>query len=353
MTVCYFGLYNPDYPRNRNNISRLRKMSVFVIECNSRRKFTAGGYWFLLRNFLQTGIKSDIILVGFPGHTDVPLAWLLAKIFHKKLVFDAFISLYNTQIDDRKYVKRGTWQAYFYFNLDKFACLLSDLVLLDTNTHIDYFRKTFGLNKTKFASVLVGTDEQLFYPKVFPKNKDFVVGFHGHFLPLQGTKLIIEAANKLKNENIVFKLVGQGIEKKECEQMAKYNRLTNVEFLEPIPYAELPNFINSCDIYLGGPFFNNQKAKLVIPNKAYEAIACGKPVILGDTIANREIFTDGVDCIFAKQANIKSIVNAIMMLQNNSKLRKSIGENGYKLYNDRCSETIIGKSLVKGLKSLY
>ena len=57
-------------------------------------------------------------------------------------------------------------------------------------------------------------------------------------------------------------------------------------------YQGLAQAINQADICLG-IFGNNLKAQLVIPNKIYEAIACGKLVVTANQPAIDEIFQDG------------------------------------------------------------
>lgn len=346
MTVCYFGLYKPDYSRNLIIIKGLRSNGVKVVECNVRRHLLWGlRYWHLWKKFWPFRHKIDIVIVGFPGHSDVPLAWLLCRMFNKKLVFDAFISLYNTQIDDRRYVKTGTWKAAVCYYLDKVSCQLADLVLLDTQTHIDYFVQTFKLDSRKFTRVFIGSDENLFLPEKNKLDENLLVGYHGSYLPLQGVEYIVRAAAILKNNKWKFKLVGDGIERAKCEKLSHDLMLTNVEFVDSLPYSGVPEFINSCDISLGGHFGNNKKAGLVIANKVFEAVACARPVIVGDSPAVRELFADGVNCLMVKRGSSQDLAMAIEKLVGNHKLKLKIATGGRKTFLASCTTKVIGKQV--------
>lgn len=348
MMICYFGMYSADYTRNRILIKGLRENGVGIIECNERRHLLWGlRYYYLLKNYFGNGCqKADVIFVGFPGQTDVPIAWVLAKLFRKRLIFDAFISIYNTQVYDRKYVAENSFKAKLFFFIDWLSCLLADRVILDTNTHIDYFVKTFGIPREKFLRVFVGTDTNVIRPMPMKTHKNFVVGFHGYYLPLQGVPIILEAAKLIKDKSIVFHLLGSGVEYAKCRDLADSLHLNNTEFFGKIPYEELAGFISNADIYLGGHFSNSLKAGLVIPNKVFEAIAAGKPVIVGESVAMKELFKHGVNCWMVKRGDPQSLTKAITYLKKNPIIRENIAKSGYKLLRSQLSAKKVAHELL-------
>src|SRR5437773_2759557 len=137
MTICYFGIYPPNYTRNKVNITGLRENGVEVIECNARTgRFKK--YFDLIRMHKSMRGKYDVMIVGFNGHTVMPWAWLLTRFPRKKLIFDAFISTYDSNIFDRKKHSQFSWQAVYYWFLDWVSCNLPDLVLMDAEAHAEY-----------------------------------------------------------------------------------------------------------------------------------------------------------------------------------------------------------------------
>ncbi len=167
MKICYWGTYDREYPRNKILISGLKKNKAEVVECNvtiwrdTAEKMAAASsgwanlkilhrwffaYLLLIRRF--AAIKDiDVLFIGYSGHFDVFVAFILCKMRKVPMVFDAFLSLYDSLVFDRKIVKKNSLKSAFLYYLDKYACRLADLVLLDTDQHIDYFVPQFNLRK--------------------------------------------------------------------------------------------------------------------------------------------------------------------------------------------------------------
>jgi glycosyltransferase involved in cell wall biosynthesis len=243
-------------------------------------------------------------------------------------------------------IKKISLFAKLLYSLDKYSCKFSDVVLLDTEDHIEYFVRKFSLPREKFQRVWVGTDEELFYPRKKKKNKTFTVFFHGKYIPLQGVQHIIRAADLLRGQKIKFILLGNGQTETENKRLHKDLNLQNIEFLDYVPYEALPDNINKGDVCLG-IFGDTDKAKRVIPNKAFEVLAMGLPLITGKSDAIQEGGMNHKENVYLCEfSNPKSLADAIMYLKKNKKVRDKIAKKGIKLFNEKFSTFEIGK-LVK------
>jgi len=342
LTVCYFGIYRSNYTRNRILIQGLRENNVKVIECNTQepsfRKYSQ-----LIKKYWPVHKQVDIIVVGFPGHTIMPLAWVLAKLSNKKIVFDVFVSLYDSIILDRKSHSKFSLFALKYWLLDWSSCRLSDLNISEVYAYTKYFVETFGIKESKFRTVFIGSDDTILYPRErkFPNN-EFLVHFHGTYLPIQGIPYIIKAANILKDDNIRFKLIGKLETYQEAMDLVKKFNLKNVEFIDFMPYEELAEYIAQANICLGA-FGNIDRIKRTNAFKVVEALAMKRAVITANTPSLREFLTDRKNCLFCKIADEKDLAEKILELKNNSELRERIAENGYKLFRQKFTPKIIGK----------
>lgn len=362
MKIAYIPGRELTYSRTRMFIRGLQQNNVDLRVYGSNSKsFIKRSVVIPLKFIFRRKRDEDIVLIGFFG----PHLLLLLKPFlgKRKVVLDAYLSLYNTLIMDKKKLEKKSFLAFLKLFLDKTfflrayclfwdkkPCQTADKVLLDTYQHISYFVETFGLPREKFLRVLIGADDSLFYPRknfLQKKNKKFIVGFHGLFIPLQGVEHIIKAADILKNERTIeFQLVGSGQTYEICRKLAKELKLDNVKFLGLKKPEEIPDFIASVDIGLG-IFGQTDKTRRVIPNKAYEIIAMKKPLITADTLAVRELFVHKKNAFLCKAKDANSLAKAILALKKNAGLRKSIAEEGYNTYITYCTPAKIGKEIIK------
>jgi len=348
MTVCYFGIYDKNYARNKIIIAGLIENGIKVIECNSRKPSLLK-YFNLIWRYWKIRNQFDIIVVGFPGQ----IIMILAKLFcRKKIIFDAFTSIYDSYVCDRKLVSRKSLKAKYYYFLDWFSCRLANRVLLDTETHIDYFVRAFKIKKEKFICLYVGSMPKIFHPRENSSKKDkFIVHFHASGIPLQGIEYVLDAAEELENvSKICFNIVGKIQAVLAVQSRLALHNYKNVNFIASVSIGELAQYINQADISLG-IFGNTTKTKRVVPNKVFEALACKKPIITAKTLAVQEIFTDKEHLLFCRLADGKDLAQKILKLKKDVNFRNQIAENGYRLFIERFVPKEIVKPLVKIIKN--
>ncbi len=285
----------------------------------------------------------DLVFAGFYGYL---LTLFLKRVTHKPILFDAFVSNWDTLCFDRQSFGPYSTLGGLAFRLDRHACLAADHCLLDTATHRRYFVDTFGIPDAHVSTYYVGYDEELFYPRPAPPTSArLVVFYYGSYLPLHGVEHIVRAAKLLESEpEIEFRLIGDGITYPLARQIAAKLDVQRLAFHPPVPYADLPAAIAEASICLGGPFGSNDKARRVIASKTFQFVAMGKPTIVGDSPANRELFTHGEDAMMCRMADANALASAILELCRDSSLRAHIAQRG----QQRCQDAFgMGK---QGLK---
>lgn len=336
MKICYFGFYNPEYSRNHIFLKALKSSdSINITEVNAYRDRklldhrTKGLslYPALAKEFFKKRPKGgfDRIIVGYSDYSMVPLAKLLAP--RTPIINDFFYSQYNTAVHDRKKTQTQSWRAWVLWIMDWVSLHLPDEVIVDTDTHGEYYCEEFDVDSSKLNTIYVSTDTDVFYPRKRKKGSNkFIVHFHGKYIPLQGVMKILEAARILKDQkDIEFCLIGKGQQYSQARKFVKDNQLQNVVFKDIVPYKELPEFIFGADVVLG-IFGDSEKAKTVIPNKVFEGAACGKPVITRDSSAARELFTHKENILLVSP-NAKKIASTIIKIKDNKELANSIADN--------------------------
>ncbi len=356
MRVCFFGGYNPGYIRNVIIKEGLIKNGVEVVECRTKSKFK---FWLrypilFFRQLRFFPVKYDFIFVPAFRHKDVPLAKLIGLLTNKPVVFDPFVSRYETKVVDQKKVTPYSLQAKHNFRIDKWSFRLADIILTDTLAHADYYAREFGIKKGKFERVPVGVPDRIFSPSRMEKEEKnrrksyFLVQFYGSFLPLQGIEHIVQAARivEKRDTSVRFELIGSGQTFPMIRRLVEELGLRNMILRDWIPFKELLEAVSYADVCLG-IFGDTEKAFRIVPNKVFQCLSLEKPVITGRTPAITEYFVDKEDIFLCEAANAESLAEAIMLLKNNERLREKIARNGYRSIQENFTSETIGRQIRK------
>lgn len=333
MKILVTGNYDPTYNRTQILLKGLRENSnVELTEypITSVKKIDKPA-------FKKLAEQADFIYLPPFTHESVSK---IRKLTNKPLIFDPLISKYLTKVFDYQQVSRYSPRAYKNYLKDKIPLHKSDLILADTEAHKNYFVSKFKIDESKIKVLPIGADVTQFKPVNRPTNSVFNVGFYGGFIPLQGTKHIINAAQILQNEtNIQFNLIGTGFEWEKMKELVNTLELKNVNFLGWVAYDELSDRINEFDICLG-IFGNTPKADMVIPNKIYHYAALKKCIITKETPAIKELFTNRENIVLTSN-NPKSIAEQILILKNNVDVKNKIASSGHQLIVESYNENKI------------
>jgi len=350
MTICFLGNYIKDYPRIEVIRKGLQKNGVRILECHTRQRGIKK-YLDLYQQHKKIKNKYDILMVMMSGQT---LVWFAKLISNKKIIFDAFASLYLTNVKDRQTCSEKSLHAKYYAWLDKISVQLANKVLLDTQAQINFYVKKYKLNKNKFVRLFVGCDNLIFKPQYqINSSEKFIVHWHGYIVPFYSVETIILAADLLKNKtDIEFHLITRFNTKYDkIQKLIKKLNLINVSFFPETKRHKLNLFINKAQICLG-IFGNNKKAQVVIPNKIYEAMACAKPIITANQPAVHELFTNQQNILLCQPNNPQDLADKILILKNNFELQKKIGGYTYDLFKQKLTPEILGKELLKICQTL-
>ena len=342
--VLYFGTYDRAYPRNAQVISALRTVGVHVIEQHRpvwerRHNWKVGLRQMMrvaeaersLRHTGDIGRDADALIVGYPGHFDLPAAKRVAR--GRPVIFNPLVSLHDTVVSDRGRFRRGSTAAGIVHLVDRRAFRRADVVVADTEAHAQFFREEFGLPTDRVAVCFVGAEDRLFHPGWQPE-RPFHALFVGKLIPLHGLETILAAA-ELAPE-IPFRVIGSG----QLESLLAA-RPGNVDWVPWVEYGDLPTEIQAAGCALG-VFGSGAKAARVIPNKAFQALACATPLITADTPAARELLADGRDAILIQPGDPVALAQAIRLLAGDTEARARLGAAGRRTYEERADETTLG-----------
>ena len=353
MRVVYFGTYERHYPRNAQVISALRGAGVEVIERHEpvwegrEQKWGTGPSVLprlaLAETRLLRANRTDVeaVIVGYPGHFDLPAAHRFAR--GRPIVFNPLISLADTLVSDRGRFRARSLPGRLLAAIDRRALRAADLVVGDTQANAAFLSELAGLPPERVAVCFVGAEERIFQPGWEPEDPPTAV-FVGKLIPLHGLGTVLEAA-RLAPE-LRLRVIGSG----QLDRLLE-GRPPNVEWIRWVEYAHLPGELHRAACALG-IFGTSDKAQRVIPNKAFQALACGVPLVTADTPAARELLVDGESALLVPPADPEALAEALRRLITEPQLAQRIATGGLAAYRRHASEDVLGsrwRSLIEGL----
>ena len=309
MKILYFGTYDRAHPRNVNAIAALRDAEVEVAE--RQRPLVRGGlgglFDVLVAESRLTAARrgdADAVVVGYPGHFDVPRARRVAG--SRPLVFDAVLSLEDELVGVRRRFRPRSAAATVLRVADARALRLPDLVVCGTEAEARYLRE-LGADRT--AVVFLGADEDTFdggWTPTYPFS-----ALHQS----DASNDIVAAAAELVPAVPVRSVERAGLD------------------LDALGLA-----FGHAGIVLGS--FHESRA---IAQSVFAGLATGAPVVTADTAAARELLRDGESALLVPPEDAHALAGAIDRLATDESLRTSIGAGGRRVFEERASRHVRGR----------
>jgi glycosyltransferase involved in cell wall biosynthesis len=307
--ALYFGTYDREHPRNLNAIAAMSMAGVEVTErwAPVRRGGLLGALSvFAAETRLSRPRRDDFdaVIVGYPGHFDVPRA---RRVAHRRpLVFDAVLSLQDELVEARRRFRPRSTAATVLRAVDSRALRLPDLVVCGTRAEAAYLEQ-LGARRT--AVIFLGADEDVFcetWSPAYPFSALYVA---------DASQDVVEAAALLVPE-LPVRTVGPG----------------------ELPPSDRGLAFAHAGIVLGS--FRDSRA---IPPAVFEALATGAPVITADTPAARELLVDGESAMLVEPGDANALAGALRRLAGDERLRAAIAAHGQRVYSERASRRVLGE----------
>ncbi len=132
----------------------------------------------------------------------------------------------------------------------------------------------------------------------------------------------------------------------ELEKVAE-EKGANSKFTGPLPYSMMNECYAACDILIVGHYVDRRLRDYALPKKLLDAMGYKVPVIVGPYDTRKKI-VERYNCGLVSE----EWTEALTKLSNDKKLRKEMGENGFKAFKMNYAWELQEKKLLKVYKNL-
>ncbi len=302
-----------------------------------------------IKECLDNKKYSKLIKQLYKGFKLIILKYNLMKKEISRLKTDY---IFSTRIEFSKLIKRNDTinisQEHSYIDNVKYIKKVSksfnyiDYLVVMTNKAKENYSKWISNSKTKIVVI----------PNMIDKNEKYISSCEnkkaisvGRLEDVKDFSLLIDVFYKIvtehKEKDWNLEIIGSGSLKEELENKIKVlNIKDNVKLIESMPMDMVQKKLYESSIFV-----------LTSKSESFSLVLCdamdvGLPVISFDIDAGpREIINDGVNGYLIENRKTDVMVDKILLLMNDSRLRKEIGNNAKQSVEKYYSSSIIKKWL--------
>lgn len=275
--------------------------------------------------------KVDLVWGTTPPIFQGPTAWLLARLkgvpflLEVRDLWPAFAVAVGV-LKNKTLIGLSEW-------LERFLYRHADQVIVNSPGFIAHVESHGAKNVRLIPN---GADPEMFDPsakglafrKKHALGEDFVVLYAGAHGLSNDLDVVLEAAALMPTDQpIRIILLGSGKDKPRLMAQAEQRGLDNLLFLPPVPKIEMGEALAAADACLAilKPV---ELYKTTYPNKVFDYMAAGRPVILAIDGVIRQVVEDAEAGIAVPPGDAVALAAAIQHLASSPAKRHQMGLNG-------------------------
>ena len=356
----------PNYPKgkvlkeykffkNRNQVIngvKIKRCSL-VGRGNSTLMMMINYMWFaIFASIKAMFMKKNFDLVYVYQLSPITMTWpaiVVKKMAHIPLIIHVLdqwpVSITTGGISKKSlpYKILTKWSIYAYNKADLITC--------SSRSFKNYFINELGLSKEKQFLYLPSYAEDNYKNIKTKKDDTFDLVFAGNIGPAQSVETIVETANILKdNKKIKFHIVGDGLNRKICEDLAKEYKLDNIFFYGYHPVEDMPKYYQIADAFLI-TMVDNEVVNSTLPAKVQSYMIAGKPIIGSISGEVSDVIKDAKCGLCCKSLDYKGLAKIILEASKSDKINEW-SKNAYNYYLEHFEKEKCLDDLEKVLKNI-
>jgi glycosyltransferase involved in cell wall biosynthesis len=319
--------------------------------------FVFSSLWCLL--FKVEG-KQDVVIITSPPLFIAISAIIFAKVRRVPVVFEIRDLWPESAIDtgivsNKLIIKLAYW-------LEKVSYKNATLINVLTPAFKDTLINKKGISSDKIIYIPNAADFKISEELVLSNNKGnlrekynlhdkFLITYVGAHGVANSLGQVLDTAKIMTDTNVVFVLIGNGMEKPMLVKRAKDENIQNVIFIDSVPKVDVFKYIISSD--MGMSVLKKVDAfKTVYSNKTFDYFACKKPVLMLIDGVSRELVETAKAGSYVEPENSIAFVSKIKEYLNDKSRLKIEGENGYVFAKSNFDRSILSEKYLGYIKSI-
>ncbi len=339
--------------------------AVSVIRCHVSEAYNKSflgrlwGYFSFMFSALYAGLfkakgKFDVVIVTSPPLFVGITGYLISRLRRMPFVFEVRDLWPESAIDtgvltNKMIIRLAYWVEAFIY---KRARLINVLTPAFFNT----LRDKKNIRESKLIQIsnaadfslsekLLATFDREAFRREHQLDGHFVITYVGAHGVANHLEQVLDAGLALQDTNVLFLLIGQGMEKERLKKLATERNVTNVRFLESVPKAEVFRFILASE--MGASVLKRVDTfKTVYSNKTFDYMSCKKPILMAIDGVSRELVEDAKAGVYVEPENTAEYDRIIRQYLNDPERLRREGESGYQYARENFDREVLANRYI-------
>ncbi len=323
------------------------------------------GYFSFMFSALWAGLfkakgKFDVVVVTSPPLFVGASGWLISVFKRIPLVFEVR-DLWPESAIDTGVLKNGLIIKLAYW-FENFIYRKAKLINVLTPAFYKTLRDVKKVPENKLIMIPNASDFSLserlletFDTADFRKSHDlegrFVITYVGAHGVANHLEQVLQAGKALEDTNVLFLLIGQGMEKERLKKLAAEMDVKNVRFLDPVPKAEVFKYILASE--MGASVLKKVDTfKTVYSNKTFDYMSCKKPILMAIDGVSRELVETAGAGSYAEPENIGEYNRIIRQYLQHPERAVAEGISGYQYAKGNFDRGVLAQKYLSAIQNI-
>lgn len=323
------------------------------------------GYFSFLFSSLYAGLfkakgRFDVVIVTSPPLFVGISGYFISRIRRMPFVFEVRDLWPESAIDTGVLTNRFIiWLAY---RVEAFIYRTAKLVNVLTPAFYKVLRDRKHIAEQKLIQISNAADFSLSEQLLHTFNRDafrlqhdlegrFVITYVGAHGVANHLEQLIDAGEALRDTNVLFLLIGQGMEKERLVKLAQSRNVTSIRFLDSVPKAEVFRYILASE--MGASVLKRVDTfKTVYSNKTFDYMSCKKPILMAIDGVSRELLEDAGAGSYVEPENTSEYNRVIReYIADPARLLRE-GESGYRFARENFDREVLAQKYLAHIASV-